>query len=118
MRLALLLLAHALPAHATDPRQCYIDRTQIPRTADGSIKRSTAVRAAFVRLYPCPATGEVSGACRGWAVDHVVPLAVGGCDAVQNLQWLPHAIKSCATATGVQCKDRWEMRVYTRRSVL
>ena len=111
--LACLLLLPAM-ASADDARRCYTDRSQIPRAADGSIKRSTAVRAAFVRLYPCPATGEVSGACPGWAVDHVIPLAVGGCDAVENAQWLPTAIKSCAGSAGVPCKDRWEIRVYTR----
>ena len=112
--IALLLLLITASAHAADPRQCYTDRTQIPRAADGSIKRSTAARAAFVREHPCPATGEVSGACPGWAVDHVIPLSVGGCDAVQNMQWLPLAIKSCAATTGLPCKDRWELRVYAR----
>lgn len=77
----------------------------------GRIVRRADVVAAFRQLYPCPATGRSTGACRGWAVDHVIPLAVGGCDAVSNLQWLPVEIKSCA---GTVCKDRWERKVYAR----
>lgn len=66
---------------------------------------------AFRKLYPCPATGKTQGACDGWAIDHVIPLACGGCDAVSNLTWLPTAIKSCA---GTTCKDRWERNVYCK----
>ena len=98
-----------------DSRVCYTDLTLIPRNLDGSIKRSTAVRAAFARRWPCPSTGEVTGACSGWAMDHIIPLAVGGCDAVENAQWLPVAIKSCAASTALPCKDRWELRVYAKR---
>jgi hypothetical protein len=97
----LCLLAFA----QTDPRFCGAPA----RDADGSIHRSTAQKAAFVRMHPCPATGQVSGACPGWSVDHVVPLACGGCDAPANMQWLPLTIKACA---GTQCKDRWERKVY------
>lgn len=82
---------------------------QPARSVDGRISRSMSEKARFVRLHPCPSTGQVSGACPGWAVDHVVPLACGGADAVGNMQWLPLSIKSCA---GSQCKDRWERKVY------
>lgn len=81
------------------------------RAADGSISRRADVLRAFKRLHPCPATGAPGGPCAGYAIDHVIPLAVGGCDSVSNLQWLPDAIKSCA---GRQCKDRWEREVYKR----
>lgn len=100
-------------AAITDPRYC----GPPARDADGTIHRSTAVRASFVRLYPCPSTGEVSGACPGWAVDHVIPLSVGGCDAVGNMAWMPLAIKSCSAKSGVPCKDRWERDVYRRRDL-
>lgn len=79
------------------------------RDADGSIHRSTAVINAFKRLHPCPATGVTTGACPGWAIDHVIPLASCGCDAVYNMQWLPNSIKSAA---GKDAKDRWERVVY------
>ena len=50
--------------------------------------RSRAVRSEFQRLNPCPETGAKRGACRGWEVDHIVPLCAGGADRVENLQWL------------------------------
>lgn len=76
-----------------------------------SYERSSSVVRAFKKMHPCPATGKTSGSCSGWSVDHVIPIAVGGCDSVSNLQWLPNEIKSCA---GTICKDRWERKVYKR----
>lgn len=81
------------------------------RHHDGRILRRMDVLVAFRDLYPCPATGEKRGACPGWAIDHVIPLAVGGCDAVRNLQWLPVELKSCAG----NCKDRWEREIYNKK---
>lgn len=78
------------------------------RLADGTIKRRADVIRAFKRIHPCPATGLATGPCP-WEIDHVLPLDIGGCDAVFNLQYLPPAIKSCA---GRLCKDRWERRIY------
>ena len=51
------------------------------------VKRSAAARRAFRRLHPCPATGSVGGACPGYIIDHVKPLACGGADAPENMQW-------------------------------
>jgi 5-methylcytosine-specific restriction endonuclease McrA len=82
------------------------------RTAQGDILRRADVRAAFKRAHPCPSTGQTTGACPGWAIDHVIPLACGGCDSVSNMQWLPDAIKSAA---GSAPKDRWERQVYCRQ---
>jgi len=79
------------------------------RDASGAIYRSYRVYSAFRKLYPCPSTGLTSGACPGWQVDHVLPLASCGCDSVSNAQWLPVQIKTCA---GEYCKDRWERSVY------
>jgi hypothetical protein len=78
------------------------------RTAAGEIKRRADVLAAFRRAHPCPVTGLATGACSGWAIDHVIPLACGGCDALSNLQWLPDGIKSAA----VIGKDRFERKIY------
>lgn len=75
------------------------------RLADGTIRRRADVLAAFRRLHPCPATGQHTGACPRWAINHVIPLAKGGCDAVSNLQWLPIEVKACASP---YCVDRWE----------
>ena len=51
------------------------------------VERSPKARAAFVKVNPCPATGQPRGACPGWVVDHVVPLCAGGADAPANMQW-------------------------------
>ncbi len=82
------------------------------RDADGTISRSSAVLAAYRKFHPCPETGASTGACPGWALNHVYPLVNGGCDAVFNLQWLPTQIKSCALSTGVLCVDRFEEKIY------
>lgn len=84
------------------------------RDADGSISRRADVLRAFRGHHPCPATGQKRGACPGWNIDHVIPLACGGCDAVSNLQWLRVEIKRCA---GDKCKDRWERIVYCKTKV-
>lgn len=78
------------------------------RDARGEILRRGDVLRAFRKAHPCPVTGRSSGACPGWSIDHVIPLACGGCDAVSNLQWLPNALKSAAL-TG---KDRFERKIY------
>lgn len=112
MKLALIIImAWASAVHAgplDETRYC----TAAPkRDADGSIYRRADVLRAFRRVHPCPSTGKATGACPGWAIDHVIPLACGGCDSVSNLTWLPIEIKSC---TGDKCKDRWERKVYCR----
>ena len=81
------------------------------RDKDGSISRRADVLRAFRKLYPCPSTGKTNGACPGWNIDHTIPLACGGCDAVSNLTWLPVQIKRCP---GDFCKDRWERKLYCK----
>lgn len=115
MRLAVLLLsaAFATVAAATPPdplveiRYCGVPK----RDPHGRIVRSHAVLKAFQITHPCPSSGSINvdSACPGWAMDHVWPLAKGGCDAVWNLQWLPNSIKSCADP---HCKDRFERLIY------
>lgn len=56
--------------------------------SSGPVKRSRSQRSAFHRSNPCPATGKTSGACPGYHVDHIVPLACGGADRPSNMQWL------------------------------
>lgn len=79
------------------------------RNAKGEIIRRADVMAAFQKAHPCPANGNTTGACPGWAKDHPVPLACGGCDAVSNMQWLPDGLKSVA---GTVAKDRFERLIY------
>lgn len=104
-----LLIACAPPAyadnHLTDTRYC----GEPQRTETGKIKRSSEVRRQFERLYPLPPGYDRSQ----WQIDHVIPLASGGCDAVRNMQWLPMVIKTCADD---DCKDRWERGgIYPKR---
>ena len=56
-------------------------------SACASHERSAAQRAAFVREYPCPATGQPRVPCPGYVVDHIIPLCGGGADAPSNMQW-------------------------------
>jgi len=79
------------------------------RNARGQIIRHQQPLVAFRSWHACPSTGKHTGACPGWAIDHVVPLACGGCDAVFNMQWLPNDAKS---ASGPHHKDRFERKVY------
>lgn len=65
--------------------------------------RSPAVRAAFVKANPCPATSEPRGPCPGWVVDHITPLCAGGADAAHNLQW--------QTVADAKIKDADERRL-------
>jgi hypothetical protein len=64
--------------------------------------RSRAVAREFQQQHPCPSTGQTSGACPGYAKDHIVPLACGGADAVANMQW--------QTTTDAKAKDKWETK--------
>lgn len=82
------------------------------RAANGDIIRRADVLSAFQKAHPCPVTGKTTGACSGWAKDHIVPLACGGCDAVSNLQWLPDGMKAAAAQNGALPKDRFERSVY------
>src|SRR5574340_297123 len=112
IRVAILMLlaSSAWAGPLDDPRCCV---AEIKRDADGKIARRADVLRAFRDLYPCPSTGKTRGACPGWNIDHTIPLACHGLDAVANLSWLPVQIKRCA---GDFCKDRWERKVYCSRS--
>jgi hypothetical protein len=96
-------------AQTLDPLKDYRYVGQVTRDATGATARSTKVIAAFKAQWACPATGLHTGACPGWAIDHVIPLDCAGVDAVYNMQWLPDSIKS---AKGPFTKDHFERRVY------
>lgn len=104
--LAVLLTVSCGPSHAgalDETRYCGLPK----RNTKGDIIRRADVLAAFKKEHPCPVNGATSGSCSGWAMDHVIPLACGGCDSVSNLQWLPNGIKSAA----VIGKDRFERKI-------
>lgn len=98
---AILLLGCDTPAyadnHLSETRYCGEPR----RDGKGDIVRNRAVIKEFEKLYPLPQGYDRSQ----WQVDHVIPLSVGGCDVLRNLQWLPKTIKTCKEDN---CKDRWE----------
>jgi len=87
-------------AETVDARYCGTPR----HDTDGKIHRSTIVLSDFRRIHPCPSTAK-QGSCPGWQIDHVIPLACGGCDTITNLQWLPTDYK-------IGGKDQWERKIY------
>lgn len=95
------LPAPGQPGAVDDPRYC----GEPKRTGSGKIYRSRLELRAFAEVFPCPSTLKHLPSCPGWAIDHTIPLASGGCDSIANMSWLPDPIKSCA---GKTCKDRWE----------
>ena len=98
------LPAPGQPGAVNDARYC----GEPERTASGRIKRDPVVLRQFAKVFPCPEPQDGINGCPGWSIDHVIPLATGGCDTAVNLQWLPNSIKSCGDP---DCKDRWE-RIY------
>src|SRR5579875_42319 len=93
MRILALFLA--APLSFGSPR-C----TSCARDANGRIHRSSSARYAFRSVNPCPSTGETRGACPGYVIDHILPLACGGADDPSNMQW--------QTRRAAREKDRWE----------
>lgn len=78
------------PARASSGAKVHSPRTKCvgcTRTSNGEIKRSGAAKREFQRSHPCPATGKATGPCKGYVVDHVVPLKRGGADSPSNMQW-------------------------------
>lgn len=55
------------------------------RDASGVIVRRADVVRAYWSFHVCPTTGLHKAPCPDYALNHVVPLACGGCDAVNNL---------------------------------
>ena len=74
----------------------------LPFCAQAKQPRSSAVKAEFQRLNPCPSTGERRGACPGFVKDHPKALCVGGLDTVDNMRWM--------TTEAAKAKDQWECR--------
>jgi len=93
---AILIAAITTLAHAQNTQRC---RT-CERDDRGRIARSRAARTQFRSDNPCPATGETKGPCPGYVIDHIKPLACGGTDEPENMQW--------QTKSAAHAKDKWE----------
>jgi hypothetical protein len=72
----------------------------VARDGDGHIIRSPKAKYEFRNNNPCPATGEIKGACPGYVVDHIIALKRGGSDDQCNMQW--------QTTEDARAKDKWE----------
>jgi hypothetical protein len=64
------------------------------RDINGDFYRSGMVLRAFKATHFCPATGEYSQTCPGYAVNHTCPLACGCVDAVSNMQYMKDEYKT------------------------
>lgn len=71
-------------------------------TANAEYHRSQKAKTIFKYEHPCPATGRVKGACQGYIIDHIKPIACGGADASSNMQW--------QTKEEAKLKDKWELK--------
>jgi hypothetical protein len=76
------------------------NKALIERDAHGKIKRSEKAKKDFKAAHPCPANQKRSGACPGYVIDHILPLACGGADSPENMQW--------QTVVAGKEKDSWE----------
>lgn len=74
----------------------------LPLPAVSRISRSHGAKSEFQRQQPCPATGSPTGPCEGYVVDHILPLACGGADSPENMQW--------QTVADGRAKDKWERK--------
>ena len=86
--------------HRTARRGKPRDEAHAQRNRTAPASRSAAARRKFQRLHPCPATGQPTGACTGYVVDHIIPLKRGGPDTPSNMQW--------QTIAEAKAKDRVE----------
>ena len=93
-------------SHSRSSRTTHTRKTKtvstIRRDRHGHIRRSESAKHTFMKSNPCPSTGRKSGACPGYTVDHIRPLARGGADSPSNMQW--------QTTAAAKEKDKWERK--------
>lgn len=95
LAVSLLCMAASMACAQTtlDPYQDYRYCGPPKRNSVGTIVRDSKVTYYYRKIHRCPSTGSYTGACPNYAMNHVVPLACGGCDAVYNLTWMRNDIK-------------------------
>lgn len=96
-----LSLAQASPDPYKEIRYCGPPKRD-PVTHE--ILRDPKVISSYRKIHVCPSTGKFTGACPDYSLNHVKPLACGGCDAVWNLTWMRNDIK--------KLQDRIERDIY------
>ena len=72
----------------------------LPSISNAEYHRSQKAKAIFKYSHPCPATQRTKGSCPGYIIDHINPLACGGADTPENMQW--------QTKIEAKDKDKWE----------
>lgn len=100
LALGVLSLAMMLPAasYAAEP---------VRRMKDGRIYRSAAQLAVFKLYNPCPVTGQASGSCPGYVVDHEWPLRCARVEFERKLFDVPANMK-WQTVAEARLKDKTE----------
>ena len=76
--------------------------TSIVINANAETNRSQKAKSIFKSTHPCPSTNRNKGACPGYIIDHIKPLACGGADSPGNMQW--------QTKAAAKAKDKWELK--------
>ena len=66
--------------------------------AEALTKRSQSAKVAFKHQHP--ATGSPRGPCKGYVIDHIVPIACP--DEPSNMPW--------QTVADAKAKDKWERK--------
>ena len=93
---------HASPSHTYHAAKSATSKSakcaSCARDAKGRIARSKAAVKAFKKANPCPSGGH--GSCKGYVIDHVVPLKRGGADSPENMAW--------QTVADAKAKDKTE----------
>ena len=90
--------SHPKPEHVTNSHKVTkhhaVDHNALKNVRNASAKRN------FQASNACPATGKTTGSCKGYVIDHKTPLACGGADTPENMQW--------QTAAEAKLKDKTE----------
>ena len=70
--------------------------------AEARTKRSQSAKVEFKQQHPCPANDSTKRPCKGYVIDHIVPIACHGADAPSNMQW--------QTVADAKAKDKSERK--------